>query len=165
MMDIRQKTGFMISALLFVVPFLVTFLPMSIYSRTAVIFSGGDGSGGGSVTVRENAPPLAKFLYEGPEPTAATWITIITFSTMIPLSIVVFIYTLLFLDPNHRKNRHDSFGDNEFERAVARAGHHFRKKEYGYVVKLLEQHKAQLSHKQRRMLDEASTRLASDGVT
>ncbi|MDR3158481.1 MAG: DUF4240 domain-containing protein [Zoogloeaceae bacterium] len=53
----------------------------------------------------------------------------------------------------------DPFIEEKFDRAVARAGHAFRKGEYGNVVKLLARHSARLSHKQRRMLDEASARM------
>ncbi|MDR2013955.1 MAG: hypothetical protein LBQ20_13210 [Rhodanobacter sp.] len=54
----------------------------------------------------------------------------------------------------------DPFIEDKFDRAVARAGHHFRNKQYEYVFKLLKQHEAQLSHKQRKMLNEASAQLS-----
>ncbi|MDR2213618.1 MAG: DUF4240 domain-containing protein [Pseudomonadales bacterium] len=55
----------------------------------------------------------------------------------------------------------DPFVENKLERAVARAGHHYRSKQYEYVFKLLKQHEARLSHKQRQMLYEASAHLPS----
>jgi Protein of unknown function (DUF4240) len=53
----------------------------------------------------------------------------------------------------------DPFIEPKFERAVTRAGHAFRSRQYDNVVKLLKQHEARLSHKQRAMLNEACAQL------
>ena len=49
----------------------------------------------------------------------------------------------------------DRFFEPKIERAVARAGHAFRGKNYNYVVLLLAPHEKSLSAKQYRMLNEA----------
>jgi Protein of unknown function (DUF4240) len=48
----------------------------------------------------------------------------------------------------------DRFFESKIERAVARAGHAFRGKNYKYVVMLLEPHEKNLSTKQNKMLVE-----------
>ena len=64
--------------------------------------------------------------------------------------------------PSTRARAHaelDPFIEPKFERAVTRAGHAFRGRQYENVVKLLKPHEARLSHKQRAMLSEACTQL------
>jgi hypothetical protein len=53
------------------------------------------------------------------------------------------------------KEEKDPFIEQNFSKAVARAGHHFRAKEYAYVVILLSQHEPLLSKKQLNMLNES----------
>ncbi|MDQ1350139.1 MAG: hypothetical protein QG657_440 [Acidobacteriota bacterium] len=64
--------------------------------------------------------------------------------------------------PNLIKEEEDPFVEPKLEKAAARAGHHFRSKEYGHVVKLLEQHEVLLSKKQLLMLNEARANQGQD---
>jgi len=57
----------------------------------------------------------------------------------------------------------DPFVEPNLSRAVARAGHAFRSRQYGNVVKLLGPHEAQLSKKLLRMLIESRDHQANAG--
>jgi hypothetical protein len=102
-MDIKQKIGFTISGLFFVMPFLVTFLPPVIYSDTVIFSNCVYGESCGLPIVLEDAPPLAKLLFGKSELHGK--IAAISMLIFTPLIFISFIYTLLFLDPTHRNEQ------------------------------------------------------------